>query len=117
MHGIKPQGIIMDPSASSMIKALQMKGYKVVKANNDVNNGIRVTQMRMDDGSIKFTNKMQPLFKELKTYSWDAKAAEKGKDQVIKKFDHECDALRYFCMKVLRPKEDKNNGVQMYKDF
>ena len=117
LHGIKPQGIIMDPSASSMIKALQMRGYKVVKANNDVNNGIRVTQLRMDDGSIKFTNKMQPLFKELKTYSWDDKAAEKGKDQVIKKFDHECDAMRYFCMKVLRPKDNKTNGVQMYKDF
>lgn len=30
---------------------------------------------------------------------------------------HNCDAMRYFCMKVLRPKEDINNGVQMYKDF
>lgn len=116
---VNPIAIVIDPSASSFIKALQMRGYyQIKKANNDVNNGIRLTQTRMDDGSIKFLNTthMQPLFKELSTYSWNMKAAENGVDAVIKKFDHGCDSIRYMVNYALQIKP-KTNGVQMFKNF
>lgn len=118
LEGIVPQAIIIDPSASSFIKALQKRGYNQLrKANNDVNNGIRLVQSRMNEGKIKFIgNSLEPLYKELNTYAWDSKAAERGEDKVIKKMDHGCDSLRYIVMYVLPPKR-KTNGVQMFKNF
>lgn len=100
LDGIRAD-IIIDPSASSFRKTLQDRGYTVIKADNDVNPGIRETQKAMNNGVVIFANDLKQLFAEFGSYVWDAKAAEKGEDKVVKQHDHCCDALRYFVYKVI----------------
>ncbi|WP_436450526.1 PBSX family phage terminase large subunit [Loigolactobacillus coryniformis] len=100
MDSIKAQ-IIIDPSASSFRKALQNRGYTVRKAANDVLPGIRTTQRAMNNGKIVFADNLKELFAEFGSYIWDAKAAERGEDKVVKQHDHCCDALRYFVYLVI----------------
>lgn len=105
--------IIIDPSAASFITRLRQLGMNVVKANNDVLNGIRETQSAMNEHKIMFTPNLPNLFKELMSYIWDEKAAEHGEDKVVKQFDHALDAVRYFVFKVIR--KHKDSGVQLYE--
>ncbi|WP_373274546.1 PBSX family phage terminase large subunit [Loigolactobacillus coryniformis] len=100
MDSIKAQ-IIIDPSASSFRKTLQNRGYTVRKAANDVLPGIRTTQRAMNNGKIVFADNLKELFAEFGSYIWDAKAAERGEDKVVKQHDHCCDALRYFVYLVI----------------
>lgn len=100
MDGIKAT-IIIDPSASSFRKTLQNRGYTVRKAANDVLPGIRTTQRAMNNGKIVFADNLKELFAEFGSYIWDAKAAERGEDKVVKQHDHCCDALRYFVYLVI----------------
>lgn len=88
--------IIVDPSAASFIAQLQKDGFNVLKANNDVLDGIRATQVAMNRGDVYFSSKCKHLFKEFSSYIWDEKASERGEDKPIKQYDHACDALRYF---------------------
>lgn len=96
--------IILDPSAVHFAIKLQQRGYRVIPANNDVLDGIRLTQSLMSNGKIMFTPGLPNLFKELASYVWDDKAAQHGEDRVVKQHDHAMDAMRYFCMGVLAPK-------------
>ncbi|WP_333603907.1 PBSX family phage terminase large subunit [Lactobacillus acetotolerans] len=107
--------IIIDPSAASFIALLRRRGYHVIKANNDVLDGIRETQVAMNTGKIKFTPELKNLFKELASYIWDEKAEERGEDKPVKEHDHACDAMRYFVYKIVR--KVQHAGAQIYKDF
>ncbi|WP_338208323.1 PBSX family phage terminase large subunit [Lactiplantibacillus paraxiangfangensis] len=100
LGGIKAQ-IIVDPSAASFIRVLRNRGFTVVKAKNDVLDGIRATQTAMNTGKIMLTRKCKSLFKELASYVWDEKAAERGEDKPVKQHDHACDAMRYFVYMVI----------------
>jgi phage terminase large subunit len=40
--------------------------------------------------------------REFGSYVWDKKAAERGEDKPVKFEDHCMDALRYYCMTVIR---------------
>lgn len=93
--------IIVDPSAASFIAQLQKDGFNVLKANNDVLDGIRATQVAMNRGDVYFSSKCKHLFKEFSSYIWDEKASERGEDKPIKQYDHACDALRYFVYTIL----------------
>ena len=42
------------------------------------------------------------LIREFSSYVWDIKAVERGEDKPVKKEDHAMDALRYFCMTVIK---------------
>ncbi|MFC6275617.1 PBSX family phage terminase large subunit [Levilactobacillus tangyuanensis] len=103
--------VILDPSAVHFAIKLKQRGFTVVPANNDVLDGIRITQSAMSNGLIKFVPGLTNLFKELASYVWDDKAAEHGEDKVVKEHDHACDAMRYFCMKVLAPTTEES-GLQ-----
>ena len=109
---LKPT-IIVDPSAASFIAKLRQKGHHVVKADNDVIDGIRETQSAMNLGKIMFTPKLVNLFKEFASYIWDDKAEERGEDKVVKQHDHAMDALRYFVYRVVR-KHDESGGFQTF---
>ena len=61
----------------------------------------------MNTGKIVFTPNCKNLFKELSSYVWDEKAAERGEDAVVKQHDHAMDAMRYFVYKVLYQKPTK----------
>lgn len=85
---------IIDPSAASFIALLRKrKRYKVIKANNDVLDGIRDTAVCMKRGIIKFTSKMSNWKTEVQGYIWDDNLSE---DRPVKKDDHDQDAVRYF---------------------
>ena len=90
------RGTIVDPSASSLIVALRKKGINVLKAKNDVSEGIRMVYVLMNTGHILINkDNCKNLIAELGLYIWNEKLGEQGKEQPVKQNDHACDALRY----------------------
>ena len=88
---------IIDPSAASFIALLEKQDWcSVLKADNDVKNGIRDTAVAMKVGKIKVYSGIKEWQNEVKGYVWDEKAAEKGDEQPLKINDHYMDATRYF---------------------
>lgn len=92
--------IIIDPSAASMIETIQKYGeYVVMRADNDVLNGIQDVTKFLNTGCLKFDRSCVNTFNEFEAYSWDEKKKE---DAVIKESDHAMDMIRYFCRTALR---------------
>ena len=92
----------MDPSAASFIAELRKRGYKVIKAKNDVLDGIRLVAMLLNLEKIVFSSSCKETIKEFASYIWDEKVAEKtGEDKPVKQHDHAMDAVRYFCSTIL----------------
>ncbi len=91
------RNIYIDPSAAAMKLELQRAGLHVVEANNDVDYGIQIMTSQMQQGNLTVCSECKNTIKEIESYVWDHKAAEKGIDQPMKKNDHAVDALRY-CM-------------------
>lgn len=86
--------LIVDPSAASFIALMKKKDWcKVVKANNDVEDGIRETASAMKRGLIKISTCMPEWRREVEGYVWDEKVEE---DKPVKENDHLMDATRYF---------------------
>lgn len=97
---IKIEYIIIDPSASSMVETIEKYAeYLVVRADNDVLNGIQDVTKFLNLGLLLFHESCKETFKEFDQYSWDE---ESGEDAVIKEFDHSMDMIRYFCRTALR---------------
>ncbi len=97
---IKIEYIIIDPSASSMIETIEKYAeWLVVRADNDVLNGIQDVTKFLNMGLLFFHESCKETFKEFDQYSWDE---ESGEDAVIKEFDHSMDMIRYFCRTALR---------------
>lgn len=97
---IKIEYIIIDPSASSMIETIEKYAeWLVVRADNDVLNGIQDVTKFLNMGLLLFNESCKETFKEFDQYSWDE---ESGEDAVIKEFDHSMDQIRYFCRTALR---------------
>ncbi len=101
LNGTRIRGIIVDPAAASFIAELRKRGYKVVKAKNDVEDGIRLVSTLLNLGKIVFEEGCVNTRKEFASYIWDEKAAEHGEDKPVKQFDHAMDATRYFCYTIL----------------
>jgi len=101
LQGGRKMRTIIDPSAASFITLMQKKHWcKVMKADNDVLNGIRETATALDLGIIKLSPEIGELVQEIKGYSWD----DSEDDKPIKTNDHYMDSMRYFVktMHVLR---------------
>ena len=97
---IKIEYIIIDPSASSMIETIEKYAeWLVVRADNDVLNGIQDVTKYLNMGLLLFHESCKETFKEFDQYSWDE---ESGEDAIIKEFDHSMDMIRYFCRTALR---------------
>jgi PBSX family phage terminase large subunit len=92
-YGVK--NIYLDPSAQSFQLELQRRNMHVVHANNDVENGIQILTSEMKAGNLYICSECVNTIREIETYVWDSKAAEKGYDEPLKKDDHAVDALRY----------------------
>ena len=98
---------IIDPSAASFITLLKKRGkYRVVPADNAVDDGIRETATAMQVGKIKISPECRAFIKELQGYVWDEKALIV--DRPVKINDHACDACRYFVktMGIAKPKSN-----------
>lgn len=101
LSGTKVKAIIVDPSAASFIAALRKAGFPVLKARNDVEDGIRLVGTLLNQERILFSSACLNTIMEFASYIWDEKAAECGEDKPIKQHDHAMDAVRYFCSTVL----------------
>lgn len=111
LGGIQVKAVIVDPSAASFIVQLKKYGFKVKKANNDVLDGIRYVGTLLNQGKILFSCQCVNTIKEFSSYIWDVKASDRGEDKSIKQHDHAMDAVRYFCMTIIR----KPAGLKIMK--
>ena len=101
LEGTKVKAVIVDPSAASFITELRKRGYKVLKAKNDVEDGIREVGTALNLGKIIFARSCINTRKEFASYVWDEKAAQRGEDKPVKQHDHAMDAVRYFVFTIL----------------
>jgi PBSX family phage terminase large subunit len=101
--GYKIARVIVDPSAASFITALSKRGFAVIKANNDVLDGIRIVSRMLKNGNIMIHRSCTNCIREFGLYSWDDRSSV---DNVLKENDHSMDDLRYFVYTVLRYRKD-----------
>lgn len=112
LEGTKIRAMIVDPSAASFIAELRKRKIKVLKANNDVMDGIRLVGTLLNRNKIGFLESCVNTRKEFASYIWDEKAADRGEDRPIKQHDHAMDAVRYFCMTVLGNKQARLKEIE-----
>ncbi|CAM2361090.1 PBSX family phage terminase large subunit [Listeria seeligeri] len=105
--------VIIDPSATSFITLVRQKGWKVIKAKNDVLEGIRNVASCLGEESIKYNDCCVKTFKEFSSYIWDEKATLKGLDAPLKTNDHHMDSDRYFVNTIVK---NKNKLGSISKD-
>lgn len=106
------EAVIIDPSAASFIALLRKRGFRIIKARNDVLDGIRFVGTQLNMGNIIFSTKCKNTIKEFSSYIWDAKACERGEDKPIKQHDHAMDAVRYFCYTILKVRATLNTNIK-----
>ena len=87
--------VIVDPSAASFIEVLRRRGFQVVRANNDVADGIRVTSDLLKKRRIVICRTCGDCLREMELYCWDERG---GRDAPRKENDHAMDEMRYFAM-------------------
>lgn len=87
--------VIVDPSAASFIETLRRRGFHVVRADNAVADGIRVTADFLRTGRIVICKGCQDCLREMALYCWDQRS---GRDAPKKENDHAMDEIRYFAM-------------------
>lgn len=92
---IKIDYIIVDPSAASFIAQLRKDDFKVIKADNDVLNGIRVVGNYLAEGKFIINPSCKDTIKEFSSYIWDDQTYERGVDRPVKENDHAMDRNRY----------------------
>jgi len=114
LEGTPVKAIIVDPSAASFITELNNRGYKTMKADNDVEDGIRLVSTLLNTGKIAFSQSCINTIKEFASYIWDPKAGDRGEDKPIKQHDHAMDAVRYFCYTILNNKTIKIRSKSAY---
>lgn len=86
--------LIIDPSAASFITLVnQKRRFTVLKAKNDVLEGIQHVAQCLTEGKIKVNDCNKRTIQEYGLYRWDEKSTE---DKVIKENDHAMDQTRYF---------------------
>ena len=112
LSGTDINAVIVDPAAASFIAELTNRGYRVIKAKNDVADGIRLVATKLNLLKIVFSNICQDTIKEFASYIWDAKAAEHGEDKPVKQYDHAMDAVRYFVYTILGERPRLNRKVK-----
>ena len=93
--GIRPQFVVVDPSAASFLAQLHQDGLSPVLGNNDVLDGIRSVASLLGRGRLLVHRSCRNLINEIPGYSWDPDKAAKGEDAPIKADDHAMDAARY----------------------
>ncbi len=98
LEGELPQTVIVDPSAASFIAELSRRGYPVQRADNRVDDGIRLVGELLREGKLLFSRQCQQTRGEFTSYVWEEAAAQRGEDKPRKENDHCMDALRYFVL-------------------
>ena len=94
-HDYDISHIIVDPSASSFIAQLRRRGYRVIRARNDVLPGISYVSRMLSERKFVLSAQCAHTIKEFENYVWDETAAKIGEDKPMKVNDHCMDMLRY----------------------
>jgi PBSX family phage terminase large subunit len=94
-HGVRPDWLVVDPSAASFIQQLYRDHYRPMQADNSVLDGIRTVSNLMSADHLRVHANCRALLDEIAGYAWDERKAEKGEDSPVKVDDHSVDALRY----------------------
>ena len=95
----KITAVVADPSAASFIEVLRRHGWRVIKADNDVISGIRLTADCLKSGRIVICQDCEACLREMDAYVWDLSGGTR--DRVRKENDHAMDDMRYFAATVL----------------
>jgi len=102
--GLFVEAVIVDPSAASFIECIRRhKKFRVIKAKNDVANGIRRVHEAFKSGKIFISPDCKAALKEFSLYRWEENNA---KDCPKKENDHAMDDIRYFVSTVLAEDEE-----------
>lgn len=102
--GFSIEAVVVDPSAASFIECVRRHGrFKVIRAKNDVANGIRRVHEAFKAGKIFITPECKATLREFSLYRWEENNA---KDCPKKENDHAMDDIRYFVSTVLFEDED-----------
>ena len=96
------QRVIVDPSAASFIELLRRRGFSVVKADNTVADGLRVTADYLRRGRIRICRGCRDCLREMVLYCWEDRG---GRDAPRKEHDHAMDEMRYFAMDLAGEEE------------
>lgn len=92
------RAVVADPSAASFIEVLRRAGWRVIKAENDVLSGIRITARLLKTGKLVICDGCADAIREFGLYRWAEGCA--GRDAVRKQDDHAMDEIRYFAATV-----------------
>ncbi len=104
--GLSIEAIVVDPSAASFIECINRHGkFRVIKAKNDVTDGIRKVQGAFRQGHIVISPACKWALKEFSLYRWDEGA---GKDTPKKENDHAMDEIRYFVSTILSQEKQED---------
>lgn len=98
---IRIKGVVIDPSAASLIAELKDRRYRIVKAKNDVADGIRNVANALTRGLIHYNDNCTETFREYSSYIWDKKAGDRGEEKPVKENDHHMDGDRYFVNTII----------------
>lgn len=94
-QGVRPEWVVVDPSAASFIEQLHRDGITPAAADNSVMDGIRTVGSLLATDRLKIHRSCTALREEIAAYVWDDDATERGEDKPLKVNDHGVDALRY----------------------
>jgi len=86
--GYNIKGVIVDPSALSLITQLRKDGFRVRPAKNDVLPGIATVAKYLHQEKLHIHKSCKNLIKEFSGYVWDENAQKKGEDKPKKESDH-----------------------------
>lgn len=89
---LKPERVIVDPSALPLITELRRNGFTQTPANNDVLSGILDVQTMLQTDRLFIYRTCTHTIHEFGVYCWD----NDRPDTVVKINDHCMDAIRYF---------------------
>ncbi|MDO4813355.1 MAG: PBSX family phage terminase large subunit [Eubacteriales bacterium] len=99
-EGETVEKVIVDPSAASFIEGVKRAGFSVMRANNNVADGIRVTANLLKEGKIVICEGCVNTLREMALYCWES--GGEGRDVPKKENDHAMDEMRYFAMSLGR---------------
>lgn len=109
------EAVVIDPSAASFIECIRRHGkFRVIKAKNDVTDGIRKVQGAFRQGQILIAPQCKSALREFSLYRWDESA---GKDVPKKENDHAMDEIRYFVSTVLSQEKQEDFFVLSAERF
>ncbi|WP_124098350.1 PBSX family phage terminase large subunit [Ruminococcus sp. Marseille-P6503] len=112
--GLSIRAVIVDPSAASFIECIRRHGrFSVIKARNEVTDGIRRTAEAFRTGDIKINDCCQSAINEFAAYRWDDRSAD---DKPIKEYDHAMDDIRYFVntIKTTKARAGSKSALGIY---